>query len=108
VRPAPDWPERVLPRPDEVATVEPVTGKDGTATRHAYRRTSGYEMDSRTLLLRGGVLDGESWTGVVAVGKRVFCGGDKAWSTDGIYLVTDQVETNDDGEEVSIAVPAFA
>jgi hypothetical protein len=88
--------------------VEPVTGKDETSTRHQYRRTPGYQMDNRKLLLRGGVHDGESWTGVVAVGKRVFCGGDAAWSTEGIYLVTDQVEITGNGEEVSIAVPAFA
>ncbi|GAB6902615.1 hypothetical protein JCM9957A_57070 [Kineosporia succinea] len=65
-------------------------------------------MDARTLLLRGGVYDGRYWTGVIATGKRVFCGGDDAWSTEGIYLVTDQVETTGDGQEVAIAVPAFA
>ncbi len=88
--------------------MESKTGKDETATRHAYRRTSGYQMDNRRLVLRGGMYDGESWTGVVAVGKRVFCGGESPWSTEGVYLVTDQVETTDDGEEANIAVPAFA
>jgi hypothetical protein len=65
-------------------------------------------MDDRKLVLRGGIYDGRSWTGVVAVGKRVFCGGDDAWSTAGMYVVTDQVETTESGETVNIAVPAFA
>ncbi|GAA3635589.1 hypothetical protein GCM10022223_62520 [Kineosporia mesophila] len=78
------------------------------STRNQYRRTSGYQMDDRKLLLRGGVHDGKIWTGVVAVGSRVFCGDQDAWSTEGIYLVTEQLETTDDGEEVNIAVPAFA
>ncbi len=60
------------------------------------------------LLLRGGRYDGRSWTGVVAVGSRVFCGETDAWSTEGIYLVTDQRETTASGEEGNIAVPAFA
>jgi hypothetical protein len=89
--------------------VEPATNSnDETSTRHAYRTVSGYQMDNRTLSLRGGIYDGRSWTGVIAVGKRVFCGGDDAWSTAGMYLVTAEVETNDDGEPVNIAVPAFA
>ncbi len=82
--------------------------KDEASTRHEYRRTAGYEMDERKLLLRGGTYDGLYWTGVIGIGKRVFCGGDDAWSTEGMYLVTDQVETTGEGEEVAIAVPAFA
>ena len=81
---------------------------EGTATRHAYRTVAGYQMDDRKLLLRGGIYDGRYWTGVVAVGKRVFCGGDDPWSTAGMYVVTDQVETDDAGQPVNIAVPAFA
>jgi hypothetical protein len=81
---------------------------DGTSTRHQYRTVSGYQMDERKLSLRGGIYDGRSWVGVIAVGKRVFCGGDDAWSTAGMYLVTDEVQSNDDGELVNIAVPAFA
>ena len=88
--------------------MEPETDKDSTSTRHAYRTVSGYQMDDRKLLLRGGIYDGRYWTGVVAVGKRVFCGGDDAWSTAGMYLVTDQEETDDTGRPVNIAVPAFA
>ena len=88
--------------------MEPVPGNGESSTRHQYRRTAGYEMDDRKLLLRGGRHDGESWTGVVAVGKRVFCGAPGTWSTDGIYLVTDQVEITGDGEEANVAVPAFA
>ena len=65
-------------------------------------------MDDRRLLLRGGVYDGKTWVGVVAVGDRVFCGGDDAWSMSGIYLVTDLVEVDGDGEPASIARPAFA
>ncbi len=64
--------------------------KDEASTRHEYRRTAGYEMDERKLLLRGGTYDGLYWTGVIGIGKRVFCGGDDAWSTEGMYLVTDR------------------
>jgi hypothetical protein len=39
-----------------------------------YRTSPQYEMDDRSLLLRGGDLDGRTWLGVVAVGDRVFCG----------------------------------
>jgi hypothetical protein len=88
--------------------VEPVTDKDGTSTRHQYRTVSGYQMDDRKLLLRGGIYDGRSWTGVIAVGKRVFCGGDDAWSTAGMYVVTDEVQIDEAGQPVNIAVPAFA
>ncbi len=88
--------------------VEPEAISEGTPLRNQYRTVSGYQMDERRLALRGGIYDGRSWTGVVAVGKRVFCGGDDAWSTDGMYLVTDEVGTDADGEPVNIAVPAFA
>jgi hypothetical protein len=88
--------------------VEPVTGTEGTSTRHAYRTVSGYQMDDRKLLLRGGIYDGRTWTGMVAVGKRVFCGGDDAWSTAGMYLVTEEIHTDENGVPANIAVPAFA
>jgi hypothetical protein len=80
---------------------------DDTSRRHAYRTASQYEMDERRLTLRGGVLDGRSWTGLVAVGKRAFCGeGD--WSKEEVYLVTAEVEIAADGAPTNVAVPAFA
>jgi hypothetical protein len=88
--------------------VEPVAVSEGTSTRHAYRTVSGYQMDDRTLVLRGGIYDGRSWTGVVAIGKRVFCGGDEPWSTAGLYLVTDEIQTDNSGAPANVAVPAFA
>ncbi len=78
----------------------------GSSSKHTYRTTAAYQMDDRRLLLRGGPLDGQRWVGVVAVGKRVFCGTGE-WSTDGVYLVTGEV-VSDDGEPANIAVPAFA
>jgi hypothetical protein len=89
--------------------VDPVTKhEDETSTRHAYRTVSGYQMDDRTLWLRGGIYDGRSWTGVIAVGKRVFCGGDDAWSTAGMYLVTEEIVDGEGGVPMNVAVPAFA
>jgi hypothetical protein len=88
--------------------VEPVSGTESTSTRHAYRTVAGYQMDDRELLLRGGIYGGRSWTGVVAVGNRVFCGGDDPWSTAGMYLVTDEIQPNAAGVPANIAVPAFA
>ena len=78
-----------------------------TPTRHEYRTTSAHQLDDRRLLLRGGALDGRRWVGVVGVGKRVFCG-EEPWSTAGVYLVTTEVEFDDDGKPANIAVPAFA
>jgi hypothetical protein len=63
-------------------------------------------MGDRRLLLRGGVLDGQRWVGVIGVGRRVFCGGGP-WSTAGIYVVTAET-VDDDGHPANIAVPAFA
>jgi len=89
--------------------MEPVTEhSEGTPTRHQYRTVSGYQMDNRRLILRGGIYDGRTWVGVVAVGKRVFCGGDDPWSTAGMYLVTEEMTSTDDGEPANVAVPAFA
>jgi hypothetical protein len=76
--------------------------------RNQYRRGARVQMDDRGLLLRGGIYDGRRWTAVVAVGNRVFCGGDAPWSTEGVYLVTPEVVTDEDGSALSIAVPAFA
>jgi hypothetical protein len=75
--------------------------------RNDYRTTSAHQMDDRHLTLRGGALDGQSWTGVVAVGKRVFCGTGE-WSKEGLYLVTAQIEVGADGVPRNVAIPAFA
>lgn len=85
-----------------------MTESSGTPQKNAYRTTAGYEMDDRVLLLRGGKYDGRTWVGTIAVGRRVFCGGDDPWSTEGMYLVGEQTETLDDGRVANIAVPAFA
>jgi hypothetical protein len=79
----------------------------GTSTRNQYRTVAGYEMNERRLRLRGGIYDGATWVGVVAVGGRVFCGGDDPWSTAGIYLVSDQIEVDEEGP-ANTATPAFA
>jgi hypothetical protein len=78
-----------------------------TSTRNAYRTRSAHEMTDRHLILRGGALDGQSWTGVVAVGRRVFCG-TGTWSKEGLYLVTAQIEVDPDGTPRNVAIPAFA
>jgi hypothetical protein len=77
-----------------------------TTTTGGYRTTSDFEWEDRRLLLRGGVLDGRRWVGVIGVGRRVFCG-DGPWSTSGIYVVTAET-VDDDGRPANIAVPAFA
>ncbi|MFI7587186.1 hypothetical protein ACIB24_08950 [Spongisporangium articulatum] len=82
-------------------------GASGTPVKNQYRTTPAYQLDDRRLVLRGGTLDGQEWTGVVDVGKRVFCGSGE-WSTDGVYLVTAQLERAADGQEANVAVPAFA
>jgi hypothetical protein len=75
--------------------------------RNDYRTTAAHQMDERHLTLRGGALDGQSWTGVVAVGKRVFCG-TGTWSKEGLYLVTAQIEVGPEGTPRNVAIPAFA
>ncbi len=75
--------------------------------KNSYRRVAGYQMDERTLLLRGGAYDGRTWVGVVSVGERAFVG-DGAWATAGVYVVTAVVEVDDEGREANVAVPAFA
>ena len=81
-------------------------GQVSSTIKGGYRTTSQYEWEERRLLLRGGVLDGRRWSGVIGVGKRVFCG-DGPWSTSGVYLVTEET-VDDDGQRANIAVPAFA
>jgi hypothetical protein len=81
--------------------------KDDTSTRNQYRREAGYQMDDRRLILRGGPYDGRTWVGVIGVGDRVFCG-DGPWATSGVYLVTGEVETGEDGLPANVATPAFA
>lgn len=78
-----------------------------TWARNAYRTTSAHEMTDRNLILRGGLLDGQLWTGVAAVGKRVFCG-TGPWAKEGLYLVTAAIEVDDDGTERNVARPALA
>jgi hypothetical protein len=80
---------------------------NGAWTRNAYRTTATHEMDDRHLLLRGGALDGQFWSGTVAVGKRVFCGtGD--WSKEGLYLVTAEIVVGVEGTPRNVAIPALA
>ncbi len=59
----------------------------------------------RHLRLRGGVLDGMTWSGVIDVGKRVCCGAG-FWSKDCVYVVTSDTTSGLDGEVESVAVPA--
>jgi hypothetical protein len=75
--------------------------------RREYRTTSGYQLDDRPLLLRGGPLDGNHWAAVVTVGQRVFCG-DGPWAVEGVYLVTAEQVLDADGVTRNVAVPAFA
>ena len=83
------------------------TASDTTLVKNAYRRVAGYQMDDRRLVLRGGRYDGRTWSGVVAVGERRFVG-DGDWATSGVYVVTGLVETDEEGREANVAVPAFA
>lgn len=80
---------------------------DTSLVKNAYRRVSGYQMDDRRIVLRGGAYDGLTWVGVIAVGERRFFG-DGPWATAGVYVVSGVVETDDEGREVNVAVPAFA
>jgi hypothetical protein len=59
----------------------------------------------RHLRLRGGVLDGATWSGVIDVGKRVCCGAG-FWSKDCVYVVTGDLTSGPDGQVESVAVPA--
>jgi hypothetical protein len=57
------------------------------------------------LRLRGGELDGMTWSMDVSVGKRVACG-TGPWSPGSVYVVTEETTRGVDGQEESIAVPA--
>jgi hypothetical protein len=59
----------------------------------------------RHLRLRGGALDGMTWSGVIDVGKRVCCG-TEAWSKECVYVVTSDTTSGPDGPVESVAVPA--
>ena len=80
---------------------------DSAPAKGSYRTSSGYQLDERRLLLRGGSLDGQSCVRVVAVGARVFCG-EGEWGVAGVYLVTAEETVDHEGRTESIAVPAFA
>jgi hypothetical protein len=88
--------------------VTPANKNEDTSTRGQYGTAARFQMDDRRLLLRGGPYDGQTWVGVVNIGERVFCGGDAPWSMAGLYVVSDVVEVDADGESANVAVPAFA
>jgi hypothetical protein len=80
---------------------------NGTPTKNEYRRASSPDSRPRRLLLHGGPLDGRTWMATIRVGERAFCG-DGPWTTAGVYVVTELMGVGDDGQALSIAVPAFA
>jgi hypothetical protein len=59
----------------------------------------------RHLRLRGGTLDGMTWSGMIDIGKRVCCG-TGAWSKECVYVVTSDTISGRDGQVESVAVPA--
>jgi hypothetical protein len=59
----------------------------------------------RHLRLRGGALDGMTWSGVIDLGKRVCCG-TEVWSKDCVYVVTNDTTSGLDGQVENVAVPA--
>jgi hypothetical protein len=59
----------------------------------------------RHLRLRGGALDGATWSGVIDIGKRVCCG-TGPWSKECVYVVTNDTTRGLDGQVESVAVPA--
>jgi hypothetical protein len=59
----------------------------------------------RHLRLRGGALDGMTWSGVIDIGKRVCCG-TGPWSKECVYMVTSDTTRSLDGQVESVAVPA--
>jgi hypothetical protein len=61
----------------------------------------------RHLRLRGGALDGMTWSGVIDVGKRVCCG-TGPWSKECVYVVTSDTTSGPDGQVESVAVPPAA
>ena len=59
----------------------------------------------RHLRLRGGTLDGTTWSGVIGIGRRGCCG-TEAWSKECVYVVTSEVTRGPDDRLESVAVPA--
>ena len=59
----------------------------------------------RHLRLRGGSLDGMTWSGVIDIGKRVCCG-TGLWSKECVYLVTSDTTRSPEGQVENVAVPA--
>jgi N6-adenosine-specific RNA methylase IME4 len=59
----------------------------------------------RHLRLRGGALDGMTWSGVIDIGKRVCCG-TGFWSKESVYVVTSDTTSGLDGQVENVAVPA--
>jgi hypothetical protein len=57
------------------------------------------------LRLRGGDLDGTTWSMDVGVGRRIACG-TGPWSPGSVYFVTEETTRGPDGQKESIAVPA--
>jgi hypothetical protein len=89
------------------ANQQPENDHGMNLVKNAYRTSARHQMDERRLILRGGPYDGRTWSGVVSVGQRQFVG-DGDWAPSGVYVVTAQVETGEDGEPANVAVPAFA
>jgi len=71
----------------------------------AVTTTAGSARPTRSLRLRGGPLDGSTWSGRIDIGGRVCCGAG-AWSPSHVYVVTGQVVRDPEGEEENVAVPA--
>jgi hypothetical protein len=61
----------------------------------------GHDEMVRHLRLRGGALDGMSWSGVIDIGKRVCCGRGP-WSKECAYVVT---KRHHEGPSVLVAPP---
>ena len=79
----------------------------GTWRGGIQRAVSDLALPSATihrLRLRGGDLDGTTWSIDVRVGQRIACG-TGPWSPGSVYLVTEETTRGPDGQE-SIAVPA--
>lgn len=59
----------------------------------------------RRLRLRGGELDGLTWSGEIDVGRRLACGRGR-WSPESVYVVTPETIRASDGLIENVAVPA--
>lgn len=60
---------------------------------------------ARRLRLRGGTLDGLSWTADLDVGQRICCG-TGPWARSHVYVVTPDIVPGPDGAAENVAVPA--